>query len=112
MSPPSACVDHPHHDPPQIYDDCTPPNGVLVPTECRIPARGAMVCGAHWTTTCRVDADCPETMTCVDNGSASDGPWWNGFGHCEKRCSSAGDCVRCDLTCGAGGYCVGGDLAT
>jgi hypothetical protein len=81
-----ACVEHPSHALPQLYDDC--PSIDLY--GCNFPERNAVYChGNRLTATCRVTEDCPAGWTCADQSQ------------CEKACTgeSPTECGRCDLKC-------------
>ena len=81
-----ACVEHPTHSPPQLYDDCP----VVMRSSCDYPERNAVYChGNHLAATCRVSADCPAGWVCANQSQ------------CEKACTGAtpNECGRCDLAC-------------
>lgn len=81
-----ACVEHPSHSPPQLYDDCP----VVMRSGCAYPERNATYCyGNHLAATCRVSDDCPAGWVCADQSQ------------CEKACTGTtpNECGRCDLAC-------------
>jgi hypothetical protein len=109
-SPPEACLESPHHEPIQAYDDCEigPGDTAGTPPECCTPRKDTAYCnGRFWTETCLTDSDCPEDMVCVDEGNyiTYTGPVQ--YRTCQKRCNGSGgaECIRCDFSCNAAGYC-------
>jgi hypothetical protein len=66
----NACVEHPSHSPPQLYDDCP----VVMRTGCDRPERNAMYCdGNRLIATCRVSDDCPAGWVCADQSRCEKG---------------------------------------